>query len=247
MRDVSLIEILSHFHIDYDLYKLNEILTNLSKILTNYEMLVNVHDWARNIVNSLFTNELNYDSNEERRLRDEKHAQLNDDQRHCFDTIVTIVNNDADTTHFFIQRFANTSKIFLYQTLCHHFRARNEIVLCVAFSRIATLLLSNEQTFHFRFKISFQISKKTICNIIRNMRLYDLLRRTKLIIWDEVFMQHKHCFTNVHHTFTNLMNNEYFFDEISIVLSDDFVQILFVVQRNIRDVIVETNIQRCFL
>ncbi len=172
---------------------------------------------------------------------------MNSNQLHCFNTIVAIIEQNSQNAHFFVQEFANTDKIFLYRTLCHHFRARDEIVICVTSSSIATLLLFDDQTSHSRFKISLQITNETICNIIRNTHFYELLRRTKLIIWDEMSMQHKHCFTFVHRTFTNLLQNEHTFDEIFMILSDDFAQILFVVSRDNREAIVDANIQQCFL
>ncbi len=129
---------------------------------------------------------------------------------------------------------------------CHHFRARDEIVICVISSSIAILLLFDEHISHSRFKISLQIMNETICNIIHNTHLYEFLRRTKLIIRNEISMQHKHCFTFVHHTFTNLMQNKHTFDDIFMILSDDFAQILFVVSRDNREAIVDVNIQQCF-
>ncbi len=60
-------------------------------------------------------------------------------------------------------------------------------------------------------------------------------------------MQHKHCFTFVHCTFTNLLQNEHTFDEIFMILNDDFAQILFIVSRDNREAIVDANIQQCFL
>ncbi len=59
-------------------------------------------------------------------------------------------------------------------------------------------------------------------------------------------MQHKHCFTFVHRTFTNLLQNEHTFDEIFMILNDDFAQILLVVSRDNREAIVDANIQQCF-
>jgi hypothetical protein len=59
-------------------------------------------------------------------------------------------------------------------------------------------------------------------------------------------MQHKHCFTFVLRTFTNLLQNEHIFDEIFMILNDDFAQILFVVSRDNREAIVNANIQQCF-
>ncbi len=61
-----------------------------------------------------------------------------------------------------------------------------------------------------------------------------------------MLIQHKHCFTFVHRTFTNLMQNEHIFDDIFMILSDDFVQILLVVSRDNRETIVNANIQQCF-
>jgi hypothetical protein len=93
-----------------------------------------------------------------------------------------IIDRDSQIAYFFVQELASTSKIFLYQTLCHHFSARDEIVICVASSSIAILLLLDDQTSHSRFKIFLQITKNTTCNITRDMHLYELLQRTKLII-----------------------------------------------------------------
>ncbi len=59
-------------------------------------------------------------------------------------------------------------------------------------------------------------------------------------------MQHKYCFTFVHCTFTNLLQNEHIFDEIFMILNDDFAQILLVVSRDNREAIVNANIQQCF-
>ena len=60
-------------------------------------------------------------------------------------------------------------------------------------------------------------------------------------------MQNKHCFTIVHRTFTNLMQNNDIFDDISIIFENDFVQIFSMIKRKIRFQIVDANIQQCFL
>ncbi len=246
MSNVFVANVLSNSHFDYELYLLNMILSNMKKSLTNYRLFVNVYQWNRNANNSLIANELNYDMNLELRLKEDQQTRMNSNQLHCFNTIVAIVEQNSQNVHFFVQELANINKIFLYRTLCHHFRARNEIVICVISSSIATLLLFDDQTSHSRFKISLQITNETICNITRNTHLYEFLRRTKLIIWDEMSMQHKHCFTFVHRTFTNLLQNKHIFDEIFMILNDDFAQILFVVSRDNREAIVDANIQQCF-
>ena len=60
-------------------------------------------------------------------------------------------------------------------------------------------------------------------------------------------MQNKHCFTIVHRIFTNFMQNDDIFDDISIIFEKKFAQIFFVVKKNTRSQIVDANIQQCFL
>jgi hypothetical protein len=55
-------------------------------------------------------------------------------------------------------------------------------------------------------------------------------------------MQHKHYFTSVSHTFTNLLSNDYVFDDISVIFENDFAQILLIKRRDTREIIVNTNI-----
>ena len=182
MRNVSAEnDIFNSLH-DYGFYRFNELFTTMEKNLTNYDMSVNAHDWKQSIVNPLIDDEMNYDPKEERRLRNEKQTQLNQDQLNCYNTIITVIDNDSKTVHFFLHDSAGTNKIFLYQIFCHHYRALNDIVLCVAFSGIAIFLLSGGQTSHSRFKIPLEVTNDTTCYITRNMRLYDLLRKTRLII-----------------------------------------------------------------
>lgn len=247
MQNVLAENELSNSHLDYDLYLLDRVLSDMEKELTDYQIPVNVYDWGHNVVNSLIANELEYNTEQEQQTRDEQFTRLNVDQLNCFNTIVTMIENDSQNAHFFVQGPAGTGKTFLYQTLCHHFRARGDIVICVASSEIATLLLPDDQTSHSRFKISLQVTKEIVCNITRGMHLYELLRRIRLIIWDEVSMQHKHCFTSVHRTLTNVMQNDFIFGGILVVLGGDFAQILPVVKRDNREAIVNANIQQSFL
>lgn len=82
----------------------------------------------------------------------------------------------------------------------------------------------------------------------RNTQLYDLIKRTALIIWDEVPMQHKHCFIAVHRTLMDLFSiMKTSSGGIPTVLGGDFAQILPVVCKGTRATIVEANIQRCFI
>ena len=222
LQDVFTKKKMSNWLFDYEFYKIDEILSFMNKTLTNYAMSTLVHNWVHSTVNSLIDRELNYNSNMKRKLRNENRAKFNVDQVECFDKIVTIFDNYFEIVHFFLQSSTNIDKIFVYQTFCHHYKAQNDVMLCVTSFEIAVLLLFDDQTSHFRFKISIEITMNIVCNITRSSRLYNFIRRTKLIIWDEISMQHKYCITIVHRTFLNFMQNKHLFDEISIVFKNDF-------------------------
>jgi len=76
-------------------------------------------------------------------------------------------------------------------------RSKGEIVITVASSGIAALLIPSGRTAHSRFGIPIEIHESSSCNITPNTDLAQLMARAKLIIWDEAPMLHKHCFESV--------------------------------------------------
>ncbi|KAA6411530.1 MAG: hypothetical protein FRX48_04810 [Lasallia pustulata] len=234
-------------HYDYGLFLINALLTDFDKTLASYQLSQYTLDWGRLQGNPLIQAELQYAPDTEQALRDEKYQQFNADQQQAFNTIVAAIEQDPASAHFFLQGPASTGKTFLYQCLCHHFCAKGEIVLCVASSGIAALLLPGGQTSHSCFKIPLQCNRTSTCNINRSSLLADLIRRTALIIWDEVPMQHKYNFTAVNFTLCDLQNQDVLFGGIPTVLGGDFAQILPVVRKGNRASTVEANLQRSVL
>ena len=60
-----------------------------------------------------------------------------------------------------------------------------KIVLTVASSGVASLLLPNGRTAHSRFRIPIDVDELSMCDIKRGTKLADLIAITDLIIWDE--------------------------------------------------------------
>ncbi|GJZ94612.1 replication protein A 70 kDa DNA-binding subunit B [Tanacetum coccineum] len=85
-------------------------------------------------------------------------------------------------------------KTFLYKTLTAALTSKGEIVLNVASSGIDALLLDGGRTTHSRFAIPINIVKDSLCTISADSDIADLIRETKLIIWDEAPMVNRHCF-----------------------------------------------------
>ena len=165
------------------------------------------------------------------------------DQKICFDTIIKNITEHPESAQFLIQRPVGTGKTFFYKTLCNYLRAQKKIVLCVASSGIAALFLPGRMISHSRFKIPLIVNEDSICRFTGSFYLYEVLKQTSLIIWNEVFMQNKHCFAAVYRTLSDLLENQNLFEGIPVVFGGDFVQILPVVKHGNQDSIVNANIQ----
>ena len=74
--------------------------------------------------------------------------QVNTNQHAAYDTILQQVATLLEKVHFFIQGPAGTRKTFLYKCFCNYYHGQGKIVLCVASSGIAALLLLVGGTAH---------------------------------------------------------------------------------------------------
>jgi len=117
------------------------------------------------------------------------------------------------------------------------------IAIAVASSGIAALLLTGGRTAHSRFKIPIKLSEDTILDISYQSELAELIRKTKLIIWDEAPMAHKFAFEAVDRTFRDITRIDKPFGGIIFILGGDFRQILPVVVRGTRSQITNACIK----
>ncbi|XP_031108559.1 ATP-dependent DNA helicase PIF1-like [Ipomoea triloba] len=160
------------------------------------------------------------------------------------------VMSDVDTNKgglFFVYGYGGTGKTFLWKTLSAALRSRREIVLNVASSGIASLLLPGGRTAHSRFAIPISINEDSTCNIKQGCPLAELIVRAKLIIWDEAPMMHKHCFEALDKTmrdilrFSDSLSSNKTFGGKTVVLGGDFRQILPVIPKGTRQDIVQAS------
>ncbi|XP_076951019.1 uncharacterized protein LOC143624181 [Bidens hawaiensis] len=94
----------------------------------------------------------------------------------------------------------------LWKTLSASIRSKGEIVLNVASSGIASLLLEGGRTAHSRFLIPINLTEDSQCQVKGNTDVSELLKKTSLIIWDEAPMIHKHAFEALDRTLKDVMN-----------------------------------------
>jgi len=102
----------------------------------------------------------------------------------------SVTNNQGHL--FFIHAASGCGKTFLCNTIAAEVRRRGQVVLCVVSSGIAALLLDGRRTSHLCFKIPLSIHKDSVAGLKRNSYMFPVLQQTKIIIWDEVSMQHKY-------------------------------------------------------
>ena len=81
---------------------------------------------------------------------------------------------------------AGAGKTFIYEKITHYVRPTGRIVLIVAVSGIAALLLPGGRTAHSRFRLPVPLPLEGArANIAANSNTAKLLRETALLIWDE--------------------------------------------------------------
>jgi hypothetical protein len=127
-------------------------------------------------------------------------------------------------------------KDFFMECNSYSFTSTEKIVLTVASSGVASLLLPNGRTAHSRFKISCDLDDTPTYNIKRGTMLAELIQSTSLVIWDEALMTHRVAFEALDRTFRDLLAphsseaDEITFGGKVVVLGGDARQILPVIE-----------------
>ena len=182
---------------DYGLFLIDKIMQQNGKTLAAIPSMPTSHmHWEDELDNPLIAEQLNYDEGQEHHSCTQLTQQFNQEQEAAFAEIVNAVT-DRTGQCFFLHGAGGCGKTFVYRTLCHHFRAAKKIVLCVASSGIAALLLPGGTTAHYRFKIPIILHERSSCTITRRSHNAQLLSNTSLIIWDEALMLNRNAFEAV--------------------------------------------------
>jgi hypothetical protein len=172
---------------------------------------------------------------------------LNSDQAHAFNTIVNrVVNNQPG--FFFVSGYGGTGKTYLWNRIVGHLRVQQKIVLTVASSGVASLLLPGGRTAHSRFKIPCDLDDASVCDIRRGTMLSELIEETCLVIWDEALMTDRRAFEALDRTFRDIQSthcpeaSDIPFGGKVVVLGGDLRQILPVVEGGTRSQIINSAI-----
>jgi hypothetical protein len=229
---------------DYGLYLLEKLLNQEGRSLEEFPpMPLPIGNWGNLEGNQLIAEQLAYNSQEQAHLAEPRIPMLNSEQHTAFTAVYqSIVQNQGQT--FFLNGPAGTGKKFVYNTLSNKLHGEQKIVLCVASSEIAALLITGGRTSHSTFKIPIDIGPESICSIKPQTMIAELMKEASLIIWDKVPMQHHWCAEAVDRTLCDIRQLENSpFGGLTVVFGGDFQQILPVVPKGGQEDIVGACIQ----
>ena len=161
--------------------------------------------------------------------------------------MVNRIDHPSNKTNcFYLQGAGGTGKTFLYKALCSHCRGQGKIVLCVAATSVAALLLPGGRTAHSMLKIQLELHEASVCNIKPCSPLGELLQATHLLTWDEIPTQHRYCLETIHRSLCDVRNNDAPFGGLPMLLGGDFAQTITILLHANRTQNIRACIQQSF-
>ncbi|GAA0147615.1 hypothetical protein LIER_07271 [Lithospermum erythrorhizon] len=143
---------------------------------------------------------------------------------------------------YFVDGPGSTGKIFLYKVLISHIRSRGYIALIVASSGIVVSGFLGGRTVHSRFKIPLDGGPNIKCQMSFQSSEVELIRTSKIIIWDKAPMAEKSVIHALNHLLQELCDNKSLFGGKLVVFGGDFMQVLPVVSRGTRKEKIDASI-----
>ncbi|XP_076882159.1 uncharacterized protein LOC143530529 [Bidens hawaiensis] len=227
----------------YVLYELELLLQSSPpcKSLKDYGLPMPNANMLQRLQNKVLMDETNYDRKSLAAEHMSSLQLLNRQQRLIYDHVMLAISSGQQTLCF-VYGHGGTGKTFLWTTIIAALHSAGKIVLAVAASGIASLLLPSGRTAHSRFKIPLDMTDESTCNIKKNAQLAQLMNETTLIIWDEAPMSDKKCFDR---SLRDIFNNNHLpFGGRSMLLGGDFRQTLPIVPKAPKITIIASSLPR---
>ncbi|CAM9650676.1 unnamed protein product [Pylaiella littoralis] len=150
---------------------------------------------------------------------------LTPEQKDVYTTVLQAVR-DANGQPIMIDAPAGTGKTYTEKCIAARLRGEDKTVLIVASTGIAALQLPGGWTAHSMFKLPMDdaLTSSCVCNIKTQTQRAELIRKSDLIIWDELPMTHRYCVEALNRTLQDLMKNKKIFGGKTVLFSGDWRQ-----------------------
>ncbi|XP_049316556.1 uncharacterized protein LOC125779320 [Bactrocera dorsalis] len=158
---------------------------------------------------------------------------LKEQQSSAYNQLINAVDS-GNGGIFFLDAPGGTGKTFLLSSILAAICGQGGIALALASTGIAATLLEGGRTAHsvLKLPLNLQIHESPVCNISKQSAMAQVLKKCKLIIWDECTMAHKRSLEALDRTLRDLRNNNRCFGGVMILLSGDFRQTLPVIPKS---------------
>lgn len=121
---------------------------------------------------------------------------------------------------------AGTGKTYTEKCIAARPRGEGKIVLVVAPTGIAVPQLPGRWTSHSMFNLPMddKMASLCVCNIKAHTQRADLIRKSNIILWDELSMTHIYCVGALNRTLQDLMRNDNLFGGKAMLFPGDWRQ-----------------------
>ncbi|XP_076936037.1 uncharacterized protein LOC143602975 [Bidens hawaiensis] len=153
------------------------------------------------------------------------------------------LNSDQNIVCVLYRRSRWNWKTFVYKALLAEVRSRGLIALATASSCAAANNMPGGRTAHSRFKIPLNVDNNSMCGLTTQSGAAELIRLSKIIIWDEASMAKRHAIEEVDRTFQDIIGVSLPFGGKIMVMGGDFRQVLPVIKRGTRAQVVDSSLR----
>ncbi|XP_054281411.1 uncharacterized protein LOC128999079 [Macrosteles quadrilineatus] len=175
-----------------------------------------------------------YDVHQQREYVDLWEPRLSADQKRVYDYVNSLLCESAtsESSMIFIDGPGGYGKTLLLSVILAHVRSCNHVALAVASSGIAAQNMAGGTTAHSMFKLPLDLGDGSgFWNITNGTQRAELIRASRLIVFDEAPMAHRFIFEILDRSLRDLMKSNVQFGGKVILCSGDFRQIAPVVAR----------------
>ncbi|KAL0302114.1 UNVERIFIED_CONTAM: hypothetical protein Scaly_3043800, partial [Sesamum calycinum] len=148
----------------------------------------------------------------------EAELKLNLEQHKAFSMIIDVIQKEKSGI-FFIDGPGGTGKTFFYRALLAHLRSKKLMAIATATSGVAAAIMPGGRTAHSHFKIPIDANESSECTMSKQSGA-ELLRRSKLFIWDETPMAKRWAIENIDKLLKDVMGNDQDFGGKVVVLGE---------------------------